>query len=212
MKTLEVNDYPPANAINQKLNSFPFIRCEDCHELMTLKLILDKREIQLNCENEQKTRNIPFNEFFATIDKYSNINFCQFCQNKKAYKNYYLCKTCSNKILCEDCYREHCKTDDIIYFKIDSMCKKHYFPYESFCLLCKENKCLYCSKEHDESHEKEEISFKKKILKENEINDIKNSIHKINSEKDRIELIINSVIEELKKKIEFINNLKNQFF
>ena len=47
-------DYPPAKAINQiedeKGISYPIIRCEDCHELLTIKFIMTKKEISLICE------------------------------------------------------------------------------------------------------------------------------------------------------------------
>lgn len=139
------------------------------------------------------------------------MNCCQFCKNKNASQNYYLCKTCSNKILCESCFESHNKKDDMIKIKIDSTCKKHYNPYESYCPKCKESKCSYCSIDHDESHENDEFLLKKKLLKKNKIDGFKNTIRIITSEKNKIEQKIESVIKELEGKILFINNLKNKF-
>ena len=79
-----------------------------------------------------KSKNIIFEDFFKTINKYETINCCQFCNNKNYSQKYYLCKTCSNKILCENCFQIHDKKDNVINFKIDSSCKKHYIPYESY--------------------------------------------------------------------------------
>ena len=213
MENSEVNDYPPANAIEEKeKKDYPILRCEDCREILRINLKLDKKEVQLKCEKEGKTRDIPFENFFTEIKKYEEINCCEFCKNTNTSQNYYLCKTCSNKILCENCFEEHNKKDDVIKFKIDSTCKKHYYPYESYCPICKENKCSYCSIDHDESHEKEELFLKKKLFKKNKLDEFKNTIMKIKEEKNRIELKINSVTKELEEKIKMLNELKIGFF
>ena len=208
-----INDYPPANVIEDKEEKdYPIIRCEDCHEILSISLNIDKKEIQLKCEKEGKTKNISFDKFFESLKEYADINCCQFCKKKNPSQKYYLCKTCSNKILCENCYEEHNKKDDIIKFKIDSTCRKHYNPYESYCPICKENKCSYCSIDHDENHEKDEFFLKKKLLKKNKLDGFKNTIKKIKNDKDKIKEKINSVIKELEEKIAFINNLKEKFF
>ena len=208
-----INDYPPANAIEDKEEKdYPIIRCEDCHEILSISLNIDKKEIQLKCEKEGKTKNISFDKFFESLKEYADINCCQFCKKKNPSQKYYLCKTCSNKILCENCYEEHNKKDDIIKFKIDSTCRKHYNPYESYCPICKENKCSYCSIDHDENHEKDEFFLKKKLLKKNKLDGFKNTIKKIKNDRDKIKEKINSVIKELEEKIAFINNLKEKFF
>ena len=206
-------DFPPANAIKPNdFKDFPIIRCENCHEIPIMDLNIDKREIELKCEKEGKMENIPFENFFQTIKKYEDLNCCEFCKGKNPSQKYYLCKTCSNKILCENCFSEHDKNDDVIKFEIDSTCKKHYHPFESYCPVCKENKCSYCSIDHDESHEKNEILLKKILLKKNKIEGLKNTIKKIKNDKDKIEQKINLVIKELEEKLLFINNLKKKFF
>ena len=208
MQNQDSNNCPPA--IIQK--EYPIIRCEDCHDILTVSFDISQREILLKCEKEEKTKNIPFEEFFETIEKYENINCCQFCKNKKPSENYYLCKTCSNKILCSNCFKEHNKEDDIIKFKIDSSCKKHCNTYEYYCPICKENKCSYCSIDHDEEHEKKEILLKNKLFKNKKLVEFKNKIKEILTIKDKIENTIDSVIKELDEKITFIKNLKNKFF
>ena len=92
MKDKEIIDYPPANVINQDEKDYPIIRCEDCHELLSIKFDLNKKEIELKCEKEQKIKNVPFETFFNTIDKYKEMNCCEFCKNKNISQNYYLCK------------------------------------------------------------------------------------------------------------------------
>ena len=206
-------DFPPANAINQNyFEDYPIIRCEDCHEIPAMDLNIDKREIRLKCEKEGKTKDFPFENFLQIIKKYEDINCCKFCKRKNPSQKYYLCKTCSNKILCENCFSEHDKNDDVIKFEIDSTCKKHYHPFECYCPTCKENKCSYCSIDHEESHEKNEIPLKNKLIKKNKIDGLKNTIKKIKNDKDKIEQKMDLVIKELEEKLQFINNLKNKFF
>ena len=214
MENNEICNLKPANTINQeeKEKDFPIIRCEDCNEVVKIKFNMNKKEISLKCEKEQKKKNIPFDEFFKTLNKYHEINCCQFCNNKNEPQKYYLCKTCSNKILCEDCFQKHNKKDDVINFKIDSSCKKHYIPYESYCPICKESICVYCSTEHDEEHERKVYLLKKILFKKNEIEEFKNNINKITNMKNSIEEKINSVIKELEQKIEFLKNLEKNFF
>ena len=37
-----INDYPPANAIEDKEEKdYPIIRCEDCHEILSISLNID---------------------------------------------------------------------------------------------------------------------------------------------------------------------------
>ena len=74
----------------------------------------------------RKTKEVSFDEFFETINKYGDINCCQGCKNKNPSQKYYLCKTCLNKILCQNCFEVHDKKDEIFKLKIDSTCKKHY--------------------------------------------------------------------------------------
>ena len=212
MESQEIDNYPPANAIKQVEKEYPIIRCEDCHELLFINFNLNKTEIQFICEKEKKTKNIPFDTFFETIDKYKDMNFCELCKNKNSSQIYYLCKECSNKILCENCFSEHDKKHDTIKFKFDSTCKKHYNPYESYCPKCKEHKCSYCSIDHDENHEKDEFLLQKKLFKKNKIDAFKANIKRINILKNEIEQKINSLIKELEDKIKSINNLKNNFF
>ena len=67
MKSQENDNYPPANAITEDEKDYPIIRCEDCHELLFINFNLNKNEIQLICEKEKKTKNIPFLYFFRNI-------------------------------------------------------------------------------------------------------------------------------------------------
>ena len=114
-----INDYPPANAIQpNESKDYPIIRCQDCHEIYKIELNIDKKEVQLKCEKEGKTRDIPFHKFFDEIKKYDDFNCCELCRNKNHSQKYYLCKTCSNKILCENCFEKHNKKMTLLNSKL----------------------------------------------------------------------------------------------
>ena len=173
MEKLELIDSPAANAINkveelrtkEPKKDYPIIRCQKCHEIFDLSFHLKSKSVLLICEKDNIKEKIEYDNFFDNIDKYDEINCCQLYQEKRISEKYYICKSCSNKILCENCFKNHNKEDEIIQFKIDSSCKKHLNPLESYCPTCKENKCRYCILEHDSSHEKKEIFLRNKIIK-----------------------------------------------
>jgi hypothetical protein len=146
------------------------------------------------------------------LDNYENKFNSLINENKNPSQKYYLCKTCSNKILCQNCFEAHDKKDEVFKLKIDSTCKKHYSQYETYCPICKENKCSYCSIDNEENHEKEEFLLKKKLFKKNKLDGFKNNIKRINNLKCDIEQKLNSLVKELENQIKYLNNIKNKFF
>ena len=217
----QVIDYPPANNPNEINNineieeeeDYPIIRCDNCHEVLLMSLDLDKKNILLSCEKENKKKTISFIKFFDNIDKYKYSNCCQLCKKKSKSQKYYLCKTCSNKIICQNCYENHNKDDNIEKLsKLDSLCRKHFNQIESFCDICKEHKCSYCIPEHEEEHENKEYLIRDILFKKKKLDNFKNNLKNISEIKQNIEKQINEVINELQKKIELLINLKNKFF
>ena len=69
MENQELNDWPPA--MIQK--EYPIIRCENCFNILSISFNMNKKEILLKCDKEYKTKNITFEHFFETIDKYGEI-------------------------------------------------------------------------------------------------------------------------------------------
>ena len=177
-----------------------------------MTLIQDKKEIILKCEKDEKTKNIPFSEFLETLNKYKYINFCQLCKEKNNSEKYYLCKTCSNNILCQECFSKHNKKDEIIEFKIDSTCKKHIYKYEKYCKICKENKCKFCLKEHDINHYKKDTLINFNLFDKKKLDILHKNIQNISEAKKKINEKVDIIINELKKKLELIENLKDKFF
>lgn len=213
-----VIDFPPANIVNNikvinDLNeSYPFIRCEDCYDIYSISLDMNKNEVILYCIKEQKKRTIPFKNFFDNIKIYNDFSCCKLCKEKNRLQKYYLCRTCSNIIICQNCYDKHNKDDDIEKItKIDSICKKHGIQIESYCDICKEHKCSYCSTDHNESHKNKEYLIRDKMIKKNKLDNFVKNLENAKNIRNNIEEKINEVINELKKNIDSLNNLKNKF-
>ena len=217
----QVIHYPPANNPNEINNineieeeeDYPIIRCDNCHEVLLMSLDLDKKNILLSCEKENKKKTISFIKFFDNIDKYKYSNCCQLCKKKSKSQKYYLCKTCSNKIICQNCYEKHNKDDNIEKLtKLDSLCRKHFNQIESFCDICKEHKCSYCIPEHEEEHEDKEYLIRDILFKKKKLDNFKNNLKNISEMKQNIEKQINEVINQLQTKIELLIKLKNKFY
>ena len=211
-----MKDYPPANLVNdnqlEPKENYPIIRCEDCFEIPLLSLDFNKNEIIINCTKENKIKRISFKTFFDNINNYNDFNCCQLCQEKNKDQKYYYCKTCS-KIMCKNCFKKHEQDDDIEKLnKIDSTCRKHLNPIESFCKICNKSLCSYCNSEHDENHKDSEIFLRDKILKKNKLEEFEKTLKKVYNNLNIVEIQINELIEELKQKIDQIINLKNTFF
>ena len=144
---------------------------------------------------------------------HENSNCCQLCKEKNLSQKYYLCKTCSNIIICKNCFEKHNKDDNIEKLnKIDSLCKKHFNPIESYCDICKEHKCSYCIPEHEEEHKNKEYLIRDKMIKKHKIDNFKKKFNNISENMQIIEKEINEIINELKNKIELLLKLKNKFF
>ena len=140
------------------------------------------------------------------------MNCCQLCKNKNPSQIYYLCRTCSNLIICGKCYINHNKNDDIERLnKIDSLCRKHFNQIESYCDICKENKCSYCESDHDKTHKNREYLLKDIFLDQSLLDRFVRNYEDIFKIKSKIEENINKVIKELKNKIELLKNLKIRF-
>ena len=214
-----MEDYPPANLVNDNINNnlelkedYPLIRCEDCFEIPLLSLDFDKNEIIINCLKEKKIKNLPFKTFFENINKYKDFNCCQLCKEKNKEQKYYYCQTCS-KIICKNCFKKHEQDDDIEKLsKIDSTCRKHLNPIESFCSICNKYLCSYCNTDHEENHKNNEKFIRDKILRKNQLDNFSKTLKQIFTISNDIEIQINDLVKELKEKIDQLINLKNSFF
>ena len=142
-----------------------------------------------------------------------NLHAVKNALKKNISKSYYLCINCEKEILCKPCAKKHNKKHKLKKIKIDSTCIEHEQPYESYCPICKENLCSYCSVDHYEEHaDEKEYSLKKIVLfKKDQIDEFKLGIENAKKIKQKFNEKIESVISELKEKIELLNKLKTKF-
>ena len=206
------------NKVAEKKDSdsqdYPIVRCEKCFEILSIDIDLERKEFILKCEKENIVQKIFFNNFFENINKYDEFTCCEKCSKKNISKSYYLCINCQKAILCKACAKKHTNTKHKLKkIKLDSTCIEHEHPYESYCPICKENLCSYCSVDHDELHVGEkEYSLKKIILfKKEQIDEFRKRIENARKIKQNLNEKIESVISELNKKIKLLTKLKERF-
>ena len=66
-----IKDSPPANAIDQKVEKFfPIIRCEDCHEILSINLKIDKKKNSTEMWKRRKSQRYSLLSIFWIIPNF----------------------------------------------------------------------------------------------------------------------------------------------
>jgi hypothetical protein len=203
------------------------LRCSKCPYIPFIELNEKNNNILVTsiCQNNHKEEK-PLKTYIEQLKTQNqNISFtCSVCKIQKKEKdilstiNY--CLNCKNYI-CDKCKSAHEKekSHQIILVKdLNSICPKHQKRFFSFCKNCHINICSHCLEEH-ESHNTEQLS--KVIIEQKEIEKYKNLIKASENHINLIQNIMNTIINELKEKIdnlqklhkgyEEINNLEIKF-
>jgi hypothetical protein len=118
-------------------------------------------------------------KIFYKYKKYSINNSC--CYSCGNLKDIYYCFECSNSY-CKNCESKHIKKNHNKIFKkedYNKICPKHFKYYKVYCETCKLLLCEDCPT----FHIKHDLS-KKSIYFENELNDFKNEIEKIENKRN----------------------------
>ena len=190
------------------------IICPKCGEKATVNI--DKYKMVISgCKNEHKTENISFFDFEKTqlIDE-SKIE-CSSCKvNNKASvfdKKFFVCNTCKSN-LCLLCHLKHDKSHNIIDYSLkDYICELHNEIYISYCKNCKMNLCPICGDSHNNKHEINNYKLPNKEEKLNEINEFKKKIDFLDMVKEQIIREINNFIEYMKKYYNLCNDFINNY-
>ena len=172
------------------------IICPICQENCLIN-IRNYKIILFECKNNHETRNIFLQDFNNTqlIDE-SNIK-CSNCNDKNKYNSYkklfYICLTC-DKNLCPLCSQKHNQEHKIAeYNQKYFLCKIHKNSYMSFCKDCNINYCMDCYRKH-KTHNN--IEYKDILPDTDEIN---NEIIELRKKIDKLNKIINQMVEKLQK-------------
>lgn len=168
-------------------------KCPDCPSL--LKFNIDKTNLMINgeCKTGHIIKNITPAKLFDLIkNTYFFKNYCYKCQSiiNEDLQNY-ICSNC-DKLFCIKCINSHTKENknkQTIFNSNNRFCALHNMKNEFFCECCKIHICQECKSLH-ESHEiifiSENFTYNKKRK------------------------VINSTIDEYKKKIENLLDYINQ--
>ena len=188
------------------------IICPKCREKAIININNYKIDI-FGCKNKHKTENISFFDFEKTqlIDE-SKIE-CSSCKiNNKASafdKKFFVCNKCKFN-LCLLCKLKHNKSHKIIDYSLkDYVCELHNENYISYCKNCKKNICSICG--DNTTHEINKYKLPNKEKKLEQINELMKRIDILNKVKEQIIKEINNFIKYMKAYYNLCNNCINNY-
>ena len=189
------------------------IICPKCGEKAIIN-INNYKFVIYGCKNKHKTENISFLDFEKTqlIDESKiECNNCKINNKANVFENkFFVCNTCKSN-LCPICKLKHDKSHDIIdYSSKDYFCEFHNEIYISYCNNCKMNLCPLCGDSHDNEHDINNYKMPNKEKKINQINELGKKIENLNKVKEQIFEQLNNFFEYINKYYhickDFINN------
>ena len=189
------------------------IICPDCGE----NTIMHIKNYKINlsgCKNSHIINDLSIDLFDKTqiIDE-SKIE-CNNCKKNKAdsyEKKFYICTSCQIN-LCPLCKLNHFKWHKIInYDDRNYICNIHNNEkYISYCKNCKKNICALCYSEH-ENHDKNNYKLPNKNIINDKINELRKKIDNINETIKSIIMQLNDFQKFIEKYYEIFNNIINNF-
>ena len=221
------------NNLESTSNESKIIRCPQCINIPKITFIHSNNNIgyiKYECKAGHNNT-ITLNNFLKYNKKFSIENCqCYKCgKDPNNYKDIFLlfCNQCNNPF-CSNCKKYHLKKHKehilIPLYNFDSLCPKNGQTINFYCNDCKKNLCTLCINEHSK-HKIE--SLPKILVKNNEINDIKNKIkhaknyiqqfdllvHEIlkNAENEKLNLLITKFKEENLDEIELANQILENY-
>ena len=210
------NNYPPPPLF--EINQDKIMRCPQCNLICSIDYKRDDfSKIIYKCENGHSGTEF-LKDFFikSKIYQLSEIECkeCRLIHQNNDNKKFQFCSNCLF-FFCPDCanfhlteYNSH-KLFNIS--KFDSICKIHCDNNKYYCYKCEKNICEYCKISHLNHCLKNINDY---FLSENNKNKIKLRINEMENSLEKIEELKNSLIKEFNNfmedtnyKIEFLNNL-----
>ena len=190
------------------------IICPKCGEKAIIN-IDNYKFVIYGCKNKHKTENISFLDFEKTqlIDESKiECNNCKINNKANVFENkFFVCNTCKSN-LCPICKLKHDKSHDIIdYSSKDYFCELHNEIYISYCNNCKMNLCPLCGDSHDNEHDINNYKMPNKEQKINQINELGKKIENLNKVKEQIFEQLNNFFEYINKYYHICNDFINNY-
>ena len=175
--------------------------CQKCNGLLNITINPLNFSIEYECEFDKQHHNT--NIFFKTFERFylkeKEILKCSKCNLNLENSELFKCEICKC-IYCCTCSIEDIKKNghekELYKYQIKK-CMKHNMSFNTYCLSCKKNLCLYCIKEEN-IHENHEIKNYIEIMPSS--NNIKNLKSKIKEKLKYVNILIEK-IDKWKKEI-----------
>ena len=201
-KEISLLVYDKNSEINQRINKSKQVICPICKENSIIEIIDYKINFK-ECKNKHTIKNMLLNEF----DKSQNIDeskiICDLCKQKNKEnlynKEFYICCFCKLN-LCPFCKYKHNIVHNIInYEQKKYICYLHNEKYNSYCLDCKDNICIYCDNYH----------YHHNIISYRDLMPNKRSLLlEINKLKNKLNILYNNVYNIIFKLNKFLENIR----
>lgn len=193
------------------LKKFYIPLCRKCNGILNIKINPLNFSIEYECEFNKYHNDIDI--FFKTFERFylkeQKINGCSKCNLNLENSEICFCEKCKcfycNKCCFEDITKNGHK--NITFEKNINRCNKHNYNFNSYCIECKENICLYCI-----NHKNHNIKDFKEIIPS--LNDIQILINKIKERFEYYNLLIEKINswkkEVIRKTEELKQNLRDE--
>ena len=188
------------------------IQCPECnygdcvvslHNYKTTFYNCEHKHLKISSYDNYFTDQVFYRERIICADNKENCKL-----NAKNDIEFHMCLTCSKtakrtKSYCSNCIKHHRDKNHVIikYEDNNYYCRPHIKKMEKYCFQCKKNLCEDCAKEHEENSEKyaghQIKDINSLIPLQREITELKDSLSKISSLMESLQIVINDLIYTL---------------
>ena len=136
--------------IQKITNKFYFPSCKECNGL--LSITINPLNFSIDCQCEKNEMHNKEYIYFKTFEKFylkeQELYKCSKCGLNLDNSEFCKCETCK-LVYCCKCILDDIKINNhknIIFETNNQKCVRHNWNYNSYCLNCKKNICLNCTK------------------------------------------------------------------
>ena len=173
------------------------------HNYKTTFYNCEHKHLKISSYDNYFTDQVFYRERIICADNKENCKL-----NAKNDIEFHMCLTCSKtakrtKSYCSNCIKHHRDKNHVItkYEDNNYYCRPHIKKMEKYCFQCKKNLCEDCAKEHEENSEKyaghQIKDINSLIPLQREITELKDSLSKISSLMESLQIVINDLIYTL---------------
>ena len=184
-----------------------FVRCTNCHNLLSVKFKNTYNEISFVCHNCKIESNLSLDKLDEYLEKLSEKVVCYECLKTKEDKikleycnkcRHYVCPSCKKNII-KTLRAEGSDIHKLVpYYLMDILCYDHYLKILGYCKSCQKSLCIKCFEYH-KTHENLFYEDFLDKLKEEHKEEIKKEIANLNKFIQNYEDCISNIRKEVEK-------------